>query len=88
MKKINWRIRAKNKNFWIAIIPAILLLIQAIAQVFGFTIDFGKLGNNLLDVVNAAFVVLSLLGIVTDPTTQGVSDSTQALLYTEPKKKA
>ena len=85
---INWRIRAKNKNFWIAIIPAILLLIQAIAQVFGFTIDFGKLGNNLLDVVNATFVVLSLLGIVTDPTTQGVSDSTQALLYTEPKKKA
>lgn len=85
---INWKIRAKNKNFWIAIIPAILLLIQAIAQVFGFTIDFGKLGNNLLDVVNAAFVVLSLLGIVTDPTTQGVSDSTQALLYTEPKKKA
>ena len=85
---INWRIRAKNKNFWIAIIPAILLLIQAIAQGFGFTIDFGKLGNNLLDVVNAAFVVLSLLGIVTDPTTQGVSDSTQALLYTEPKKKA
>lgn len=85
---INWRIRAKNKNFWIAIIPAILLLIQAIAQVFGFTIDFGKLGNNLLNVVNAAFVVLSLLGIVTDPTTQGVSDSTQALLYTEPKKKA
>lgn len=85
---INWKIRAKNKNFWIAIIPAILLLIQAIAQVFGFTIDFGKLGNNLLDVVNATFVVLSLLGIVTDPTTQGVSDSTQALLYTEPKKKA
>lgn len=85
---INWKIRAKNKNFWIAIIPAILLLTQAIAQVFGFTIDFGKLGNNLLDVVNAAFVVLSLLGIVTDPTTQGVSDSTQALLYTEPKKKA
>lgn len=85
---INWKIRAKNKNFWISIIPAILLLIQAIAQVFGFTIDLGKLGNNLLDVVNAAFVVLSLLGIVTDPTTQGVSDSTQALLYTEPKKKA
>ena len=43
---INWKIRAKNKNFWIAIIPAILLLIQAIAQVFGFTIDFGKIGNN------------------------------------------
>lgn len=85
---INWKIRAKNKNFWISIIPAILLLIQAIAQVFGFTIDLGKLGNNLLDVVNAAFVVLSLLGIVTDPTTQGMSDSTQALLYTEPKKKA
>ncbi len=84
---INWKVRLKNKNFWLAIIPAVLLLIQAVAAVFGYQIDLGDLGNKLLVVVNAVFVVLSILGIVTDPTTQGISDSTLALTYNEPKKK-
>lgn len=43
--------------------------------------------GNALYVVNALFVVLAILGVVTDPTTEGVADSTQALTYTEPKKK-
>lgn len=86
MKNINWTVRVKNKAFWVAIIPALLLLIQVIAAVFGFTLDLGDLGNRLLDVVNAAFSVLVILGVVTDPTTAGVSDSEQALTYTEPKK--
>ena len=85
--KINWKVRAKNKAFWLAAIPAGLLLIQAVAAVFGFTLDLGDLGNKLIDVVNAAFVVLAILGVVNDPTTAGVvSDSKQALTYTEPKK--
>ena len=84
---INWKVRIKNKNFWVAIIPAVLLLVQVVANVFGYTLDLGELGNNLLAVVNAAFVVLSILGIVTDPTTQGITDSTLAMTYDEPKKK-
>lgn len=84
--KINWLVRIKNKNFWIAIIPAMLLLIQVVASVFGASIDLGDLGNKLLEVVNAAFAVLAILGIVTDPTTDGVSDSVQALTYEKPKK--
>ena len=32
------------------------------------------------------FAVLTILGVVTDPTTDGITDSTQALGYTEPKK--
>lgn len=83
---INWKVRIKNKTFWVTLIPAVLLLIQVIAAVFGFTLDLGDLGNKLLDVVNALFSVFVILGIVTDPTTDGVSDSTQALTYTEPKK--
>lgn len=84
---INWTVRLKNKNFWIAFIPAILLLIQAVAKVFGFELDFGELGENLLNVVNAVFVVLALLGIVTDPTTAGVGDSTLAMTYEVPKER-
>ena len=83
--KINWTVRLKSKNFWLAIIPAVLLLIQVVAAVFGFGLDLGDLGNKLLAVVNAAFAVLAILGIVVDPTTEGVGDSTQALTYTEPK---
>ncbi|MBR0425822.1 MAG: phage holin [Clostridia bacterium] len=84
---INWKVRIKNKNFWVAIIPAVLLLVQVVAKVFGFELDLGELGNNLLAVVNAVFVVLSILGIVTDPTTQGISDSKLAMTYDQPKQK-
>lgn len=84
---INWKVRIKNKNFWLAIIPAVLVLIQVIAQVFGINLTLNMLGENLIAVVNAVFVVLAILGIVTDPTTEGVADSKQAMTYEEPKKK-
>ena len=84
--KINWIVRIKNKAFWLAIIPAVLLLIQAVAAVVGYQFDFGDIGEKLIAVVNAVFVVLSILGIVTDPTTDGVGDSTRAMTYTTPNK--
>ena len=82
---INWKVRFANKAFWVAFVPAILLLIQVVAAVFGYALDLGSLGNKLLAVVNALFAVLTILGIVTDPTTAGVSDSAQALTYEKPK---
>lgn len=83
---INWRVRIRNKQFWLSIIPAVLLLIQVVAACFGITIDLGDMQGKLLAVVNAAFVVLAILGIVTDPTTYGIGDSGQALGYDEPRK--
>lgn len=82
---INWVVRVKNKNFWLAVIPAVLLLIQTVAAVFGYTLDFGDLGNRLVAVVNAVFGVLVILGVVNDPTTQGMGDSKQAMGYQRPK---
>ena len=84
---INWRVRIRNKAFWVAIIPAFLVLIQVVAAVFGYTIELGELGNKLIAVVNAVFVVLSILGVVNDPTTSGLSDSKQAMTYELPKEK-
>lgn len=83
---INWLVRIKNKNFWVSIIPALLLLIQVVAALFGYTLDLGDIGNKLLAVVNAVFALLSILGIVNDPTTATLSDSTNAMTYKEPKK--
>lgn len=83
--QINWKVRFKNKRFWLAAIPALLLVIQAVASVFGFSIDLGDLGNKLLAVVNAVFSLLAIIGVVNDPTTDTFSDSGLALTYDEPK---
>lgn len=85
--KINWLVRMRNKAFWISFIPAMLLLIQVVAAVFGYELNLGDLGNKLLAVVNSAFAVLAILGVVSDPTTSGISDSNQAMSYTKPKTK-
>lgn len=82
--KINWLVRIKNKAFWVALIPAALLLIQTVAALLGFSLDLGDVGDKLLAVVNAIFGVLVILGVVVDPTVEGVSDSARAMKYDEP----
>ena len=84
---INWTVRIKNKNFWLAIIPAVVLLAQAMAAVFGISLELGVIGDKLVAVVNAAFGVLVILGVVNDPTTEGLGDSKQAMGYNYPKSK-
>jgi len=81
---INWIVRIKNKQFWLSVIPAIALVVQAVAAVFGFNFDFSTLVGKLLAVVDAVFALLVILGIVVDPTTAGVSDSIRAMGYDEP----
>ncbi len=81
---INWKVRLKNKAFWLAAIPAALLLVQTVASLFGIRWDFGDVGEKLLAVVNAVFALLTILGVVVDPTTEGVSDSRKAMTYCAP----
>lgn len=85
---INWKVRVKNKTFWLALIPAVILLAQCVAALFGFTLDLTEVQARIVDVVNAVFVVLTVLGIVTDPTTEGVKDSAQAMSYESPRSDA
>lgn len=84
--KINWKIRLKSKAFWVAVIPALILLVQAVTAVFGYGLDLTIIQDKLLSVINAVFVLLSVFGIVVDNTTAGVSDSEQALAYVEPRR--
>lgn len=82
--KINWIVRIKNKAFWLAVIPAAALVVQAVAALFGYTINLETWVGKLQTVVNAVFALLAILGIVVDPTTDGVGDSNRALGYAEP----
>lgn len=83
---INWKVRIKNKTFWLALIPAVLLLAQQVAGLFGVALDFGQLQDQLTAIVGTVFTLLAILGIVADPTTAGVGDSEQAMGYDEPKE--
>lgn len=84
--RINWKVRIRNRQFWIGVIPATVLLIQAVAALFGFTIDLGEIQGKLLVVVDAAFAFLVYLGITVDPTTEGIGDSGQAMGYDLPRR--
>ena len=81
---INWKVRIRNKQFWVSAIPALALVIQAVAAVFGWTLNMESLVGKVLTAVNAVFALLAILGIVVDPTTEGVRDSARAMSYEEP----
>lgn len=82
---VNWTVRIKNKAFWMAFIPAVLLLAKQICALFGVELEVAGLSEQLIDIVSTAFVLLTLVGVVNDPTTNGLHDSAQAMTYTEPK---
>lgn len=83
---INWKVRAKNKMFWLSLIPAALVLLKRILAVFGIDFDYSTIASQLTDIVEAVFVLIAIFGVVVDPTTKGISDSELALSYEEPKE--
>ena len=83
--KINWTVRLKNKAFWVSIVPAILLLVQQVCGMFGVKIEVAGLSDQLLAIIGTVFAILALIGVVNDPTVATLSDSNEAMTYTEPK---
>lgn len=81
---INWKVRILNKTFWITLVPALALLLQTFLAVFNIRLELGDTTEKLLVFINALFAVLVIVGIVNDPTTSGVSDSTRAMTYDRP----
>ena len=84
---INWKVRVKNKWFWVTIIPLILLLIQQVAAIFGVSIDLEPLKAQILAVVETVFLILGTCGVVVDMTTEGIEDSDRAMTYDVPYPK-
>ena len=80
---INWILRFKNKVTLTAIIAQVVAIVYAICGMVGVVPAIGE--NVILDTAYMIVELLCLLGIVVDPTTKGVSDSTQAYNYEEPK---
>jgi len=83
--KINWKVRVMKKSFWLSIIPALLVLTQMVLNWFGVDFAVELVQQEATKFINAVFMVFSILGIVVDPTTKGVSDSQQARTYKKPR---
>ncbi|GAB1375617.1 MULTISPECIES: phage holin [Lactococcus] len=86
MNKINWEVRLKSKTFWLAAVPAFLLLAQTIGAPFGYKWDFVVLNQQLAAIINAAFGLLAIIGVVVDPTTAGIKDSQRVMEKLEGNK--
>lgn len=83
---VNWKVRFKNKVFWITLLPLLFLLVHRVLMLFGIDFDFTDIQAQVMGIVEVVFAILAVIGIVADPTTDGVGDSIRALGYTEPYK--
>ena len=82
MNKINWKVRIKNPLFWLTIIPAITTTVYTILALLGIVPTISE--ETIINAGAALISILSTLGVLVDPTTKGVSDSDNAMTYTEP----
>ena len=81
--KINWTVRFKNKTFLIAFVGTVLTFVYTILGMFDIVPSVTQ--NMVTDVIMAIINILVAVGVISDPTTKGVTDSDQALTYTAPK---
>lgn len=88
---INWKVRIKNPVFWAQIAVAIFLpILTQLGLSWEQITTWGALWGLVVQAVSnpviAVAVVVSVWNAINDPTTSGLSDSANALTYTEPKK--
>lgn len=74
---INWKVRLQSYPFWVAIFALIGLIVTDLG-----VMDLGHYEKY----VDAILLVMVAGGIISDPTTAGISDSKQALTYDKPKE--
>lgn len=80
---INWKLRFQNKTTLTAIILALVALVYQVLGLFDVVPKISQ--DELTTVIGMVINLLCLLGIVVDPTTDGVSDSARALTYDTPR---
>lgn len=84
IKNINWKVRIKNPVFWTTVIPAAISFIYCVLGAFGIVPALTE--NMVLNFTGAVVTMLTTLGVLIDPTTAGISDSSLAMTYSAPRK--
>ncbi|MDM5334430.1 phage holin [Ureibacillus composti] len=82
---INWKVRLQHRQFWLSIISLLIILANQVGALLGYDITF--ISEQVEEILGTVLMIFVMAGIVVDPTTEGMSDSKQALTYKKPKSK-
>lgn len=82
--RINWKVRFKNKTWLIAFLAAIVAFVYQVLGMVGIVPAVSQ--DMVTQLIATVINILVAVGVVIDPTTANISDSKEALNYTEPKK--
>lgn len=77
--KINFKVRMKNKAFVVGVATLLVSFLYKLLAAMEIVPAVSE--NEILELVGLAVNVLALVGVIVDPTTEGVSDSDRAMLY-------
>lgn len=81
---INWKVRLRSGPFWLGLTSLVLTLVYTLLNMAGVIPAFDQ--KEILDIAVMLLQILAFVGVVSDPTTKGVSDSAQAMTYEKPVK--
>lgn len=76
--KINWKVRLQNKTWLLSMAAAILAFIYQLLGLLGIVPAVSE--DQVAQLVGLAVNILVAVGVVVDPTTEGIQDSEQAML--------
>ena len=82
--KINWKVRFKNKAWLASFVSLIVGFVYSMLAMFDVFPEVSE--NTVLQVINNVLTFLGLIGVLVDPTTDGLYDSNRAMSYEEPWK--
>ena len=77
--KINWKARFKNKTFVITFLTLVIAFVYQILGLFGVVPPISE--QSLVNFITLLVNILAFVGVVIDPTTDGMNDSDRAMLY-------
>ena len=84
--KINWKLRFMNKASLLSLLSIIVAFAYQIASFFDIVPPVSQ--EQTIQFITLGLTLLVSIGVITDPTTHGISDSNQALSYDKPKKES
>lgn len=81
---INWKVRLKSGSWWLGILSAVVTAVFAVLQLCN--VELPVTADQIMKAAMLVLMIPAAIGITTDPTTKGVSDSAQAMAYDTPKQ--
>lgn len=80
--KVNWKVRFKNRVWLSSFFCTVITFTYNILAMFDIFPSITQ--NYVIQIVNEVLMFMALVGVITDPTTEGLNDSNRAMNYEEP----